>query len=289
MPLVDRVHVAPTGNWSLDSATVQDVLRLRRELRRERYDVCVDLQGSVRSAAIGWMSGAPRLVGSEHPREWPARLLYRQRIAPKRVHVIDQAAELLAAGAGLHDMETRAPVFPIYYEAEERIEARVPEGGRVCLLAPTAGWGAKQWPAENFIALAKNLQRSGLKVWINAPPGGDPVSDFVAQGCGLEPSPCNLSERVALPRRAVLVIGGDTGPVHLAAALGRPVVALFGPTDPRRNGPWFPGARVTVLRNPASVVSHKRVAETEAGLARISVEEVFAAARTMLGDEMGHG
>jgi heptosyltransferase-1 len=90
---------------------------------------------------------------------------------------------------------------------------------------------------------------------------------------------------IALTRRAALVIGGDTGPVHLAAALGRPTVALFGPTDPDRNGPAFVGARVTVLRDAASVTSHKRTTETEAGLARIRVEEVLAAALAMLEGE----
>jgi heptosyltransferase-1 len=87
---------------------------------------------------------------------------------------------------------------------------------------------------------------------------------------------------IALTRRAALLIGGDTGPVHLAAALGRPVVALFGPTDPERNGPNFVGARVTVLRDPASITSHKRSNETETGLQRIRVEEVLAAALAML-------
>jgi heptosyltransferase-1 len=91
---------------------------------------------------------------------------------------------------------------------------------------------------------------------------------------------CNMSGLIALVRRAAVVVGGDSGPVHLAAALGAPVVALFGPTDPARNGPWGAGP-VRVLRDAASVTSYKRSAETEAGLARISVEEVVDVVREM--------
>jgi heptosyltransferase-1 len=79
---------------------------------------------------------------------------------------------------------------------------------------------------------------------------------------------------IALMRRAALVIGGDSGPVHLAAALGRPVVALFGPTDPARNGPWGAGP-IAVLRDPASDISYKRTPGPDAGLAKISVEDVL--------------
>ncbi len=89
---------------------------------------------------------------------------------------------------------------------------------------------------------------------------------------------CNVAGLVALLRRTDLFVGGDTGPMHLAAALGVPVVALFGPTDPARNGPWGPGA-MRVLRDATSITSYKRNAETEAGLARISVDEVIEAVR----------
>jgi heptosyltransferase-1 len=87
---------------------------------------------------------------------------------------------------------------------------------------------------------------------------------------------CNVAGLVALMRRTDLVVGGDSGPTHLAAALAVPVVALFGPTSPERNGPWGPGPK-RVLRDPASLTSYKRSAETEAGLARISVQQVMEA------------
>ena len=154
----------------------------------------------------------------------------------------------------------------------------------VVLLSPRAGWGAKQWPGERYAELARRLAGAGLRVLVNGGAGGGDAEE-VARAGGSEGVACSVAQLIALTRRAALVVGGDTGPVHLAAALGRPVLALFGPTDPRRTGPYFPGAKVRVLRDVASVVSHKRVAETEAGLARISVEEVFEAAMTMLEGE----
>ena len=91
---------------------------------------------------------------------------------------------------------------------------------------------------------------------------------------------CSLGQLIALTRRAALFLGGDTGPLHLAAALRVPVVALFGPTNPARNGPY--GTRSVVLRNPASVTSHARRAETEPGLLQIQVEDAVQAARQLL-------
>lgn len=91
----------------------------------------------------------------------------------------------------------------------------------------------------------------------------------------------DVAQLVAIVRRAAVVVGGDSGPVHLASALGRPVVALFGPTDPARNGPWGDG-RKRILRDAGSVRSYKRSAEVEAGLGRIEVEEVVGAVRAVL-------
>ena len=93
--------------------------------------------------------------------------------------------------------------------------------------------------------------------------------------------PCSLGRLTALTRRAAVVIAGDTGPLHLAAALERPVVGIYGPTSPRRNGPYWTGpgpAKVRVLRDAESVTSHKRVGEPEAGMLKISVQDVVAAA-----------
>jgi heptosyltransferase-1 len=111
---------------------------------------------------------------------------------------------------------------------------------------------------------------------VNAGKKDDAVANAViaASGGAAEMAVCNVAGLIALMRRASLLVGGDSGPTHLAAALGIPLVALYGPTDPARNGPWGSGAK-RILRGPGSVTSHKRVAEIDAGLARISVDDVL--------------
>ena len=151
--------------------------------------------------------------------------------------------------------------------------------GNLCLLAPGAGWAAKQWPASNFAALAVELKAKGFDVVVNAPRKENALADGITETSAgaARIVVCNVTGLIALTRRASLVIGGDSGPTHLAAALGVPVVALFGPTDPDRNGPWGPGP-VRILRHEVSATTYKRNAEPESGLSRISVAEVLSAA-----------
>ncbi len=159
--------------------------------------------------------------------------------------------------------------------------------GDFALLNPGAGWGAKQWPAERYGQVARRLAEDGVKSLINFGPGEEPLmravesaSEGTAQGIA-----CSLTELIALTRRARLFIGGDTGPMHLAAALGIPVVAIFGPTNPARNGPF--GTRSIVLRSPASPTTHSRRAQPDPGMLEISSDEVVAAARKLLRSDRG--
>ena len=289
MPLVDRLHLAPTRKWKqrpFSFATLRQIAALRREMQAEHYDVCVDLQGSIRSAVIGRMAGARCFIGPLKPRERPARAFYRQRVEVTAKNVIEQACELLGAAAGLSpDLSLNRSLAPaaVTLPRNERAELEVADlpTAPTALIVPAAGWGAKQWGVANYRQLATQLQQAGVSVLVNAGSRDDATAKAIAADTG-RIAATDLCELIALTRRVSIVIGGDTGPVHLAAALGRPVVALFGPTDPARNGPCFPGAKVKVLRDPESRTDHKRHAETEAGLARITVEEVFTAAMALL-------
>jgi heptosyltransferase-1 len=122
---------------------------------------------------------------------------------------------------------------------------------------------------------------------INFGPGEEDLAKSVQQISGgtAEPIACSLTQLISLTRRASLFVGGDTGPMHLAAALGVPVVAIFGPTDPARNGPF--GTKSVVLRNPSSQTSHKRRPQAEEGLMEITSEQVIAAARELLENSLG--
>ena len=289
MPVVDRVHAVRTREWKrrpFSLKTLRDIAELRRELRAEQYDVCVDLQGSIRSGVIGWMAGAGQFVGASAPRERAAAVFYGARLEVQARHVIAGACELVgeAVRTRLNPAAVELPRDP---QAERRCGLMLSElaaDKSFVLLCPGAGWGAKQWPTTRYAELARRLHGKGWQVLVN---GGSAEGDGVDAITGASEARavrCDLAQLVTLSRRASLVVGGDTGPVHLAAALGRPVVALFGPTDPLRNGPEFPGAHVRVLRHASSVMDYRRHRETEAGLGRIEVDEVLAAAHDVLNE-----
>ena len=285
MPLVHRLHRAETKAWNrapLSLATMNSVLSLRRELRAEKYDLCVDLQGSIRSAVIGRMSGAKRFAGAAEPAERAARFLYNVRIDATQSHVIAQTAEILSGACGIEiSPELRAP-FPFDQSSEDWCDALLQGDARpLAMIAPRAGWGAKQWPAERYGAVASQLAERNFRVLVNAIPGGDLIAASVvaASGGTAQAVECTLPQLIALTRRLKLFIGGDTGPMHLASAIGVPCVAIFGPTDPKRTGPWGTNARV--LRDATSVTDHRRHKDPEGGLLRISIEDVTRAAREL--------
>ncbi len=282
MPLVDRVHIVPARQWArspLSTKTLRDVRRVRRELRDERYDVCIDLQGAVRSAVIARWAGAERLIGEDDPRERIARWLFTERVKTRGVHVIEQALEVMNAVAG-DVLPVVSPLLPEDAEADRRADAI--SGGFV-LIHPGAGWGAKRWPAARYAAVAMRLCESGYSVMVNAGPEEESLANEVAElsDDAATALPSTITELIAVTRRAALVIGGDSGPVHLASALDRPVVGIFGPTDPARNGPF--GGRFRVLRHPESRRDHTRHAAPEAGLLTITPDAVVHAAMELLG------
>ena len=293
-PIVDRVHAVPTQEWKrhpFTLSTVQGIAALGRELRAAKYDLCVDMQGLIRSSLVGRMSGAPRYAGRHRPREGVARWLYKTKVPTQSAHVIDQGCELL--GNAISCALTAGKVkMPVDAEAEawvdDYLDRTLPKAlwDRFALLAPTAGWGAKQWPYERYGQVAIALAEAGYATLVNAYKPDDAAALAVVSaslGCAVV-APATLPQMIALQRRAAIVIAGDTGPLHLAAALGRPVVGLYGPTDPRRTGPYigpFSG-KSRVLRHTSSVVDHSRHDRTEQGLLQITVEQVVAAALELL-------
>ena len=290
MPVVDRLHFAPTRKWKrhpFSSETIRSINDLRRELRAAPYNAVLDLQGSIRSAVIARMSGCPRRIGEAHPREWPAQWLFTERIVTRGAHVIEQDVELARAVAG-DGIEAAAPLLPVDTEAENWCAAwlaghAAQSGNRtLALIAPGAGWGAKRWPPERYAAVAAGLKDRGLTVLVNAGPGEESLAAPIA-AAGAVPVAATLARLIALTRRVVLAIGGDTGPLHLAAAIGRPVIGIYGPTDPSRNGPY--GTRARVLRSPESRRDHTRRDAPEAGLLTIAPEDVLRAADELLSEK----
>ncbi len=281
--VVDTIHLIHTRAWKqrpLSIATLREIATLRRTLRTPPYALAVDLQGSIRSAVIGRLASAPRFFGPAHPRERQARVLYQTRIPLHRPHVIDQACELLAAATNT-PLEPAPIHLPVTPAAETWFNQTISTPDYI-LLCPTAGWGAKQWPSDRYIALAKRLLAAGRRVLINTSPESSFIPEHIAAKSGAELIPSTISQLIPLTRHAALVLGGDTGPVHLAAAQQTPVLALFGPTDPARNGPSFPGAHIQILRDPASRLDHRRHTAPDPGLLNITPEHVLQAVQTLL-------
>jgi heptosyltransferase I len=289
-PLVDRVHTVNTKMWRqslLSIQTWEQIAAGLSELRAQRYEVAVDFQGAVRSAVLARSSGAPVIYGAAQPRENIASMFYTRQVIARGSHVVEQNLSL-AEAAARRPLEMPKIEFPHDQAVEKQCGDRLQCGiGDFVLLNPGAGWGAKQWPAERYGQVARRLAEDGVKSLINFGPGEEPLvravesaSEGTAKGIA-----CSLTELIALTDRARLFLGGDTGPMHLAAALGIPVVAIFGPTNPARNGPF--GTRSIVLRSPASPTTHSRRAQPDPGMLEISSDEVIAAARKLLRSNLG--
>lgn len=285
-PLVDAVHIVNLKRWRKSLASNQTWERIAAglsDLRSMRYQVVVDLQGAARSAILARWSGASTIYGAAQPRENLASLWYTRQVITQRRHVVEQYSEIAAAVTG-QPRPIPDPVFPHDPIADKSVAKRVSEANLLdfAILNPGAGWGAKQWPAERYGQLAKALSIRGVPSLINFGPRekelaktAEAASDGTARAMTF-----SIGELIALTRRARLFIGGDTGPMHLASALHVPVVALFGPTDPARNGPYR--TKSVVLRHPASPTTLTHRSQPDPGLLAITVDEVLAAATSLL-------
>jgi heptosyltransferase-1 len=295
-PLVDRVHSVNTAEWRHAPFSFNTWLQMASglsELRGIRYGAAIDFQGAIRSALLARWSGAHVVYGSAQPRENAASMFYTRKVLlnTNGTHVVEQARELAQTVTSTAPFLPKSPPipaieapveFPVDPDAENRVSGLTADGNGFAILNPGAGWGAKRWPAERYGQVAKELAKDGLCSLVNYGPGEEHLAlavETASEGTARKIS-CSVSELIALTRRARLFIGGDTGPMHLASALKIPVVAIFGPTNPARNGPF--GTRSAVLRNASSVTDHTRRREPEQGLLEITVAEVVGAARKLL-------
>lgn len=284
-PLVDFIHPVHMRRWRqspFSVTTQQEIRALRFRLREINYDHAIDLQGAIRSAILAKSSGAKVRAGALRPREFPARWWYNVRAHTPSLHVIGQAAEIVSAALGRH-VVPEAPSFPQSRAAESWVDQVLQKvSAPFAIINPGAGWGAKRWPVERYAMLVRNLATHGISSLVNAGPGEKELAQAACAGNEeyARIIECTLQQLIALTRRASLFVGGDTGPLHLASALDIPVVAIFGPTDPARNGPY--GGQFSVLRSPESKRDHSRHNEPEAGLLNITVEQVTTAALTLL-------
>ena len=265
-------------------AGVRGVASAIAHLRAQLYDAALDLQGLIKSAAFARASGARRVIGFEPAalREPAARWLYRESVQYGGPHVIDKNLSALHAFV-LGSTERRFPWGEIKSAASAAVRAdpAVATAEGYVLLNPGAAWVNKRWPVTHFgtlaARLAERLRLTSVVLW--GPGEHELASAVVAASAGsavLAP-PTALPDVLALAREATLVVSGDTGPLHLAASVGAPVVGLFGPTYPDRNGPWD-SADLTVSRSATCACPYKRQCLRGAAcIDTIEVEEVYDA------------
>jgi heptosyltransferase-1 len=258
------------------------------DLKTIGYDVAIDLQATIRSAILGRLSGAAARIGFANPRESLAKLLYTQTVCTSAPHVVQQGMELAESITEKNNLRVEFPL-PRDRDADCWCEAELRRHSirDFAMINPGAGWGAKCWPVERYGALAQQFSKSGLATIANVGPGEEKLGEEIetaSQGSA-KAITCTLTQLIALTRRARIFVGGDTGPVHLAAAQDVPVVAIYGPTDPVRNGPYGPqGANhghMVVLRSSKSHTSHARRSAPESGLLQITVDNVYSACKSL--------
>jgi heptosyltransferase I len=268
-------------------------------LWNQGYDVALDLQGLIKSAMWARISFATRIVGFDAPnlREPQAAFLYSETVTPSgqqgngptgQQHVIHKNLSILAA-LQVKSSAVDMPLEPVAgAETTAAIEAA---GGRrgYIVLNPGAAWPNKRWPPERFGALAAALRdRTGMRSLITWGPSERDLADTIvaASSSAASAAPAtSVSDLGVLMRDAALVVSGDTGPLHIAAAMGTPLVGLYGPTWPERNGPWD-AKDVVISRANVCVCHHKRQCQRGAPcINEISVDEVIAASERRLKDE----
>ena len=242
-PAIDHLFRLPRG-WLKQPAAV---LGLRRELRAFRPDVCIDMQGLLKSGAVSWLSGAARRIGPARPvsREH-AWLAYTHPVLPTAAHVVERNCQLLAAlGVAVPEPRFAMPDWPVSRLRMRQWLATLRLPRPPVVLNPGAGWASKLWPVERFAATARSLHRRHgqpvVVVWGGA--AERQAAERIAAdsyGAAIVAPATSLQDLGELCRLAAVFISSDTGPLHLAAAVGTPCVGLFGPVPAARNGPYGP-------------------------------------------------
>jgi lipopolysaccharide heptosyltransferase I len=283
--------------WTTETRSMSSLMKTIREIRDTSFDTAIDYQGLWKSASLPFLAGVKRRIGfsSESVREFGVPLLYTDRVRATSAHVADQNGELSKrAGAKNAVADFRLDPPPLQHEELSKVSlGRDLE--KYVVLSPGGGWRSKCWPPERFDALCKKIFESlSLRCVVNyGPDEEDLASTLSAASDDAAPVLFNgdLGPLMSILRGAICVVGGDTGPLHLAVALGTPVVALFGPTNPARNGPYRnlsssasaaqssyrQDSQDIVLRAPNVVTSHSRQVRTHPSMLELQVDVVFEA------------
>lgn len=251
----------------LDRRTFTGLRNAWRELRSVEFDFAVDFQGLVKSAVVATFARPERIFGfnAEFARESAASWFYSNKVPIRGYHAVERNLDLAAAAGASSILRT----FPL---PAGECDAKLPDRDFV-LASPLAGWGAKQWPIEYWPALAELLEREcGMPLVLDAP--------YPLHLPGTMTHVSRLPGLIYATRRATAVVGLDSGPMHLAAALGKSGIAIYGPTDPARHGPY--GGTIAVLRSPGVATTYRRSSDPHPSMRAVTPHQVFEALAPML-------
>ena len=238
-----RIIPIDTYQWrnSPGIGSAKEIAEFVWALRTDGYDCTIDFQGLLKSGFFAYLSGAPIRIGWERDflKESVSRFFYTEVVTPKRIHIIDQQMELLKPLGIDPNWETEVPLRASE-SARKSVEQKVNGLSDYVVINPGGNWPTKCWAPERYGELARRLINDGLAVAVTWGPKEEDLAKRIVKsaGNGIRQVPTTLEELVALCERAKLFVGGDTGPMHFAAAAGTPIVAIFGPTSSDRNGPF---------------------------------------------------
>jgi lipopolysaccharide heptosyltransferase I len=284
-PALDVLIRVPRQWWK----SPRELWRLRRRLRKLEFDTTIDLQCLTKSAAVAWLSGARRRIGKSGPdgREL-SRWFHNELVAPSGEHVIEHYLSLLRPLG----IESPAVRFELPQRAKDAVvvdqflDANRLSAAKIAILNPGAGWPSKVWPAERYGELAQRLASdhglASVAVW--GVPEELPMAEKIVRSSGGQATlapPTSMTELATLCRRADLFVGSDTGPMHLAVAVGTPSVSLHGPSRAEWCGAYGPQHRRLQVRYEEGSSNQRRQADDSA-MRAISVDMVSHACDALL-------
>jgi len=287
-PDLDELLVVRLRRWRrLSAQGLRELGTFLSALNRFAPEVVLDLMGNHKAGAISALTLADRRIGAgwRWRREPSSAVWISEPIVPRGTHAVDRMLSLLDA-LGLPPEPADFGAEKLFRKEMEEAPTRLAaETEPFVLLHPGAGWANKRYPPDWWGKAARLIrEQTGLPTWVAAAPGEEALAAAVetaGDGAALTVPASDLATLAGLIRRARLMLGGDSGPTHLAHALGTPVLMLMGPTDPERHGPYAAPDRALFKRLPCSFC-YQRLEETKACLLEIPPHRVAERAAELL-------
>jgi len=281
-PDIDQIMIFEKPKFKTLSGLWHNAPELSRLLKSNRFDLAIDFQGLFKSAAISLLSGTAQRIGYCDMRELSQTISRPICGEHSKGHVVERYLDVIRGLTG-RISEIRFPIHITTEEIEQAIkiaqEAGLAAKTPYVILAPGTNWRTKCWPTEHYAALSDQLHQAGFGAVLVGGPGDKPLAQDIQNRSQTKPidltGKTSLKQLAYMIKESVAFVGGDTGPMHLSVAVNTPAVALFGPTDPARNGPYY--GHNTILRPQRPCINCWRRKCEHICLADIQPQTVFEA------------